>query len=273
MPETACLRDGRTTDYRIRTTDYGIRTTSLRPPGVTLAVVAALALAIRDVNPETPRTRRVWLSLDGAPFVFRAGQAVRVGLAGQPLRKPYSIACSPEQARETDTVELLVQVGADGSAGTHLGAPSAGLRVAIDGPFGDFRFPDAPAERRFLFVAGGTGIAPLRAMLWHALSAFPGREAAVVYSVRSPDEFAFGDELRELARGDRIVLRETVTREAGPLWTGGRGRVTRAHVAALVADVPALCFVCGPPPLVQDVTGWLLELGVTKERILSEGWV
>ncbi len=235
--------------------------------------MAALVLPVRDVNPETPRTRRVWISLEGAPFAFRAGQAVRVGSAGQPLRKPYSIACAPEQAVETGTVELLVQVGADGSAGAHLGVPSAGLRVDMDGPFGDFRFPAAPRERRFLFIAGGTGIAPLRAMLWHALSAFPDREAALVYSVRSPDDFAFGDELRQLASAGRIALRETVTREAGPLWTGARGRVTRAQIEELLRGAPALCFVCGPPLLVQDVTGWWRELGVTEDKILSEGWV
>jgi len=236
--------------------------------------VASLTIPIRDVNPETPRTRRVWLSLENAPFAFRAGQAVRIGLPGQALRKPYSIACAPEQARDTGTLELLVQVGADGSAGEHLGAPAAGLRVEVDGPFGDFRFPDAPGERRFLFIAGGTGIAPLRAMLWHALSAFPDRESALVYSARSPEEFAFGHELRELAHGGRIVLRETVTRETGPPWTGARGRLTRAEIASLAeGGAPALCFVCGPPPLVQDVTAWLRELGVAEGRILSEGWV
>lgn len=213
------------------------------------------------------------LALDGPPLVFRAGQAIRVGLEGQALRKPYSIACSPEQADATRTLELLVQVGEDGSAGAHLGVPAAGLRVAVDGPFGEFCFPEAPAERRFLFIAGGTGIAPLRAMLWHALSAFPDRDAVVLYSVRSPDEFAFGEELRRLARIGRIVLRETVTRDAGPPWTGARGRLTRAQIAALAEDVPALCFVCGPPPLVLDVTAWLRDVGVPGDRILSEGWM
>ena len=234
--------------------------------------MALLTLPVCEVRTETPRTRVVHVSLAGGPFAFDAGQAVYVGLHGQPQRKPYSIACSPEQARDTGALELLVQVGADGSAGAHLGVPAPGVQVDVDGPSGAFRFPDSPTEARFLFVAGGTGIAPLRAMLRHALAAFPRREASLIYSARSADEFAYGEEMRELARDGRIRLLETVTRPGTAEWAGTRGRITRAQIASLVAGGPTLCLVCGPPALVRDVTAWLGVLGVSKQRILAEGW-
>jgi NAD(P)H-flavin reductase len=144
--------------------------------------------------------------------------------------------------------------------------------VDVDGPIGNFRFPDNPRENRFLFVAGGTGIAPLRAMLWHALAAFPGREIALVYSARSADEFAYGQEMREAASLGRLELVETVTRGTAAEWNGARGRITRANIASLVSGCPTMCVVCGPPALVHDVTAWLTALGVPKERILAEGW-
>jgi NAD(P)H-flavin reductase len=234
--------------------------------------VAGLTLPIRSVRAETTRTRVVHVSLARNPFAFDAGQAVYVGLHGQSQRKPYSIACSPEQARDTGALEFLVQVGADGSAGAHLGAPAPGVQVDVEGPVGSFRFPDNPTETRFLFVAGGTGIAPLRAMLQHALAAFPRREVALVYSARSADEFAYGEEMRALARVRRIKLLETVTRGGAAEWAGTRGRITRAQIASLVTDGPTLCLVCGPPALVRDVTAWLIALGVPKERILAEDW-
>ncbi len=226
---------------------------------------------MRDVRVETPRTRVVRLTLDRHDFDFDAGQAVRLGLHGQTERKPYSVACSPEQARETGELEFLVQVGADGSAGTHLGVPAPEMLVDVEGPFGSFRFPDNPPERRFLFVAGGTGIAPLRAMLWHAAARFPGREMAMIYSARSSDEFAYEDELQKLARAGLLNLVQTVTRTATREWTGARGRITDLQIAAMIT-APTLCLLCGPPALVENVAVSLAALGVPKDRILAEEW-
>lgn len=234
--------------------------------------MALLTLPIREVRIETPRTRSVFVSLSGAALTYCAGQAVWVGGHGRTTRKPYSIACAPEQARRRDGLELLIQVGANGSAGPHLDPPAAGMLIDVDGPTGTFCFPEHPSEPRFLFIAGGTGIAPLRAMLWHARWAFPDRALALLYSARSADEFAYGDELRHLSRSGRLMLRETVTRDAGPSWTSARGRLTRAQVASMLTPDPTRCFVCGPPSFVEDVTGWLRHLGVTEARILADGW-
>src|SRR3954466_10865960 len=84
----------------------------------------------------------------------------------------------------------------------------------------------APDERRFVFIAGGTGIAPLRAMMRRALH-LPHRNIGLFYSVRTPDEFAYEEELRRLARDGEIELRQTVTRAADAQWTGARGRLNR----------------------------------------------
>lgn len=230
-----------------------------------------VTLPITDVRLETPRTRVLRLALSGRRFAFCPGQSISLGLHGQLQRKPYSIACSPEQARRDDALELLVQVTADGSAGTHLGMPVPDVLVDIEGPAGTFCFPPQPIERDFLFVAGGTGIAPIRSMLSHALAVFPECSAALFYSARATDEFAFGREFRQLAAAGRLTLRETVTREIADDWTGERGRITRARVAAR-ATPETLCFVCGPPALVRDVTVWLREIGISRDRVLSEGW-
>jgi len=238
---------------------------------VRLDAVPLLTLFIREVRVETPRTVGLLASLSGNPFDFCAGQAVWLGQHGRPLRKPYSIACAPGQARRNDALELLIQVGADGSAGVHLDAPAAGMLVDVDGPMGSFCFPPDPPGDHFLFVAGGTGIAPLRAMLWHALAAFPDRRFALVYSARTADEFAYASEMRELARSGKIVLRETVTRDSSVPWTGTRGRITREQIAAVVNGRDTLSFVCGPQALAQDVTRWLRELAVPEAQILAEG--
>jgi ferredoxin-NADP reductase len=228
-----------------------------------------LTLAIREILPATPRARIVRLDLAGAVFDYAPGQAVRIGSPGGPMRT-YSLAGSPEEARRDGWLELLMGVDANG-AGPHL-RPEIGDLVDLEGPLGSFTFPAAPLEERFVFIAGGTGIAPLRAMLHHALAS-PHQQIGLFYSARTPYEFAYERELRALAEAGRIELRQTVTRFIDGAWSGARGRIGRADLRPLVHD-PAgtLCFVCGPPTLVEEMSGLLAELGIGRSRIRAEEW-
>jgi len=229
-----------------------------------------LTRPIREVVRATPRARIVRIDLGHHRFPYAAGQAVQIATHGAPTRKPYSIAAAPEDAMRQDCLELLIGVDANGVAGSHLSLEPGAL-VDVEGPLGSFIFPPDPPEQRFVFIAGGTGIAPLRAMLRHALR-IPHREIGVLYSARGPDEFAYHDELVELARERRIELRLTITREAAGEWTGGRGRIGRPELAPLVHDPATLCFVCGPAALVDGTRKLLEELGIAPNRIRIEDW-
>ena len=180
------------------------------------------------------------------------------------------MAAAPEDARRDGWLELLVGVNAEGTTGPHL-TLEPGQLVDVEGPLGSFTFPQAPEERRFVFIAGGTGIAPVRAMMRRALS-LPRRNVGLFYSARTPDEFAYEQELRGLAQAGAIELRQTVTRVAGTDWTGSRGRLTREVLAELIHDPATLCFVCGPPTLVDGMTQILADLGIPPERIKIEEW-
>lgn len=229
-----------------------------------------LTLPIRDVRPATPRARIVRLDLRGHQFPFCPGQALAIASHGAVLRRPYSIACAPDDARRDGCLELLVGVDADGGAGPHL-ALEPGTLVDVEGPFGGFTFPDPPPASRLLFVAGGTGIAPLRAMLRHALAHGPAG-VGVAYSARTPDDFAYADELREHASAGRIELRLTVTRQADDRWPHTRGRIDAGLLGQLLHDPATLCFVCGPRALVDEVPRALADLGVAAGRVRVEEW-
>jgi len=230
----------------------------------------ALTLSIGGVVAATPRARLVRLDLDGQAFDYAAGQAAMIGPHGQPERRPYSMASAAEDARRDGCLEFLVGSDDGGEPGPHL-ALAPGALVDVDGPLGAFTFPSDPVERRFVFIAGGTGIAPLRAMLHHAL-AIPHRDIGLFYSARTPDDFAFESEFRALARSGDIALRQTVTRAQEMVWSGARGRIDRAALSELVHDPATLCFVCGPPALVADMPAVLGELGIPRSRIRMEEW-
>ena len=197
-----------------------------------------------------------------------------IGANGSPLRRPYSIACSPERAAETQTLELLIALEADGSLGAHLPAVIPGSPIDIEGPLGTFLFPIDPLQKRLLFVAGGTGIAPLRAMIDHVLRRRPDQRVSVLYSARNGEEFAFIDELRRHEAQGRLELHQTVTRDDSAVWAGKRGRIGRSHFESVVHEpADTLCFVCGPKALVNESVTTLASLGVPGEAIRTEAWV
>jgi NAD(P)H-flavin reductase len=235
-------------------------------------VPPAVTLPVADIISVTPRSRLVVLDLGSHSFEFTAGQAVMVGDHGQSLRRPYSIADSPERAAESHRLELLVGVDEAGVAGPHLSLAGAAGQVDVEGPLGTFTFPPRLEQRRLLFVAGGTGIAPLRSMLDHALRVHPAERVSLLYSARRADEFAFADELRGHEEAGRLEFHPTVTRDDGA-WAGGRGRIGRSHFEAVLHDrSDTLCFICGPGSLVSEAVTTLSELGVPRAAIRTEEW-
>ncbi len=227
-----------------------------------------LVLPATRVVRATPRTRLLTLGLDGHSFSFTAGQAVYAGLADGVVRRPYSIASSPTHTIATKSLELLVQTDDHSAPDPHLERVGDGTPVRLEGPFGSFGLPLPIAERHVLFIAGGTGIAPLRSMLGELLAHDPAVTNTLFYSARNPQEFAFRDELEALVARGQLTLHLTVTRDQDSPWTGARGRFDAAQIiSALTADTR--CAVCGPPTLVTDSIALLKEAGVSVERI---GW-
>lgn len=192
-----------------------------------------------------------------------------VGLHGSPLRKPYSIASAPWEFGQTGVLELLAQVDETGALDPHLELAAPGTLIDLEGPFGTFGLPPALADRPLLFVAGGTGIAPLRSILVERLSRPDVPVVSVVYSARSPEQFAYRAELDAMARAGRLNLVLTVSR-VGEGWEGRLGRIDEGLLRAAMPSRDACCLVCGPPQLVSDSTELLARLGVGRERILTE---
>ena len=229
-------------------------------------------LPIREAIPATPRAHIVKLDLQGQLFRYLAGQAAYLQPQGADKRRPYSIASAPEETAQHGLIEFLVQTSGNGSSGLTAELIRPGTAVAVDGPLGSFTFPEHPSERRFVFIAGGTGIAPLRSMLWHTLLTERDGHVSLIYSVRSPEEFAYRDEFQRLEDEGRIEFRHTVTRAATEGWSGRHGRIDVHCLDGLVEPGNTLCFVCGPAALIGDIRPQLMELGVRVDQIRIENW-
>jgi ferredoxin-NADP reductase len=210
----------------------------------------------------TPTTRSLVIDLRGRTLDFKPGQWARLGADAGALR-PYSIASTPAEARSSGSLQFLIR---EDGGGMEIARLRRGSAIQIDAPHGRFCLPDRFAEPHALFVAGGTGIAPLRAMLYHTLDIGVRPYCTLVYSARNPEEFAFGREFRASARAGLIRLALTVTRAATSRWKGGSTRVDRILLAAVMESRETQAFVCGPEGFVTHVRAVLEELGVKRIR-------
>lgn len=185
---------------------------------------------------------------------------------------------SPANAPRTDgTIEFHVR--AAGRFSTHLVRKlREGDRVLLGSPVGTAlssydRSPDVP----LLLVAGGTGVAPLRAVV-EALRRGPGRATTLVVGGRTPDDLYDDWALRELvstAPGQSWQpggwLRYVPTVESGWQWQGAVG--TAGDTAVRLGpwrDTDVL--VCGSPEMTRATVAILTVSGVPPERILAESF-
>jgi NAD(P)H-flavin reductase len=230
------------------------------------------------VLPATPSTRVVRLDLTGAAFPFEAGQAALIGLAEREERVPYSIASAPAETLAEGRLDFLIKVEPSGRWGHQFDTIEPGNRIGIRGPMGSFLFPQDATEERFLFIAGGTGIAPIRAMIRQALMTGRRGPMKLLYSAKTADDFAYLSELEGMASRNELDLRLHVTRppdastdlRAGSLIGLRAGRIGLAEIAPLIDNPATLCFVCGPETMVAAIPRMLLDLGIERGRIRIE---
>ena len=229
---------------------------------------------IERITDETPTVKRFVLRPQRwQPFL--PGQHVDVRLTasdGYRAHRSYSIASAPGTR---GTVELAVERLDDGEVSPFF------HQVAAVGDTIEVRF--APAEHfvwrpgpgeDVLLVAGGSGVAPLMAMLRHRASVAGAGRMLLLYSARTREDVIFRDELRaqEAAQsGLDVVL--CLTRGA-PWRPGDHGRrVDAAIVDGVLARfprAPAITFVCGSNRFVASVTDLLVDRGLPAPSIRTE---
>jgi ferredoxin-NADP reductase len=225
-----------------------------------------------ETRPETPRTRSLFLEVPGWEG-HKAGQHVDVRLTaedGYQAQRSYSIASAPEDGRLALCVERLE----DGEVSPYLTDElRVGDRVELRGPIGGWFTWEARDRGPLLLVAGGSGIAPLMAMIRHRAAARSDVPTRLLYSSRSREDAIYAEELDSLAAEDgALEVFHTLTRSQPPGWTGYSRRIDREMLeeVAWPSEERPLVFVCGPTPLVETVATVLVELGHDPARVKTE---
>jgi NAD(P)H-flavin reductase len=199
--------------------------------------------------------------LDPPAIAFKAGQFISFEVINpqiqRPVVRPYSIASSPSR----NDIDLVLNLVPGGPGSSYLFSLKEGDETRFTGPAGSFYLRE-DLSRAHLFVATGTGIAPLRSML-HALVERGGSRPVILYwGVRSQRDLYYQDELTRLANAHpNFSFLTTLSRpESG--WAGERGRVTRL-VEERIASVQDLAvYLCGNGGMIKEVSEIIRKKGL-----------
>ncbi|WP_157887413.1 FAD-binding oxidoreductase [Frondihabitans sp. PAMC 28766] len=246
------------------------------------------------VRRETATARSVRLRVDGlgapasglgapaaAGEAVVAGQHVDVRLTaddGYQAVRSYSLSATPQagpfgRPLGAGEIEITVEEMPEGEVSPYLvEGIEPGDPVEIRGPVGGwFVWRDGDGGSVQL-IGGGSGVAPLVAMLRARVAGGSTADFRLLYSVRSPEALYFGAELTALAELPGIAVDTVYTRTTPPGWSRSPGRIAAADLESLVQD-PGLSptvFVCGPNAFVASVTGLLLARGHAPAAIRTE---
>jgi NAD(P)H-flavin reductase len=183
-----------------------------------------------------------------------------------PVVRPYSIASPPAQQ---GWVTLIFNLVAGGPGSTYLYGLRVGDRITFKGPAGSFYLKD-DGSRDLLFVATGTGIAPIRSMILAQLERRTPQAVTLFWGLRSQRDLYYQEEFQSLAgRHPRFSFVSTLSQpEAG--WTGTTGRVTGLVQNRITSVRNLAAYLCGNGGMIREVTALLQAQGLCP--IYREKW-
>lgn len=208
-----------------------------------------------------------------AGLTFAAGQFVLIQtpLVNDPTNlqvRAYSVASLPQD----DTLLLLIKIVPGGRMGRFLAEQlEVGTELAMQGPFGVFAIDRDPAAH-LVFVATGTGMAPMRPFLRALLSAQDPRSIDVVFGVREAADLFWVEWLRSI-ENERLRVHVTLTRPT-PEWSGLTGRVHTVLPKIIRDWGPVAIHACGNPAMITELKTLALQTWhVPKTRWHAEAYI
>lgn len=222
---------------------------------------------VRRVSDLSLRTRQLELEVAAEErFGFHPGQfiALHVGSNGRSGVRAYSIA---NTIRTGSRFELLINITPEDE--TWFLGLKAGDEVRFTGPWGAFSLR-RPPDRVSAFIAHGTGIAPIRAMLQELYTVNGDAEAWLIFGVRREADILFREEFERRAHENPGFHFVPTLSSPDANWAGHTGYVQN-HVRKYLSGLEGFhAYVCGRHEMVEDVRGLLLGIGYKGDAVSFE---
>jgi ferredoxin-NADP reductase len=229
------------------------------------------AARVVEATAVTPSARVLRVTVPGWPG-SAAGQHVDIRLTaedGYQAVRSYSLS----SYGASDTIELAVDEIPDGEVSPYLVRDVLpGDELEVKGPLGGYFVWRAGGAGPVQLIAGGSGVVPLVAIARAAKDAGAAASLRLLYSVRTPADAIYRDELERDARDGGVALTWRYTRTAPEGWQGDVGRIDEdvLRTAVWPPEQQPIVYVCGPTAFVEHVADALVGLGHAPERIKTE---
>ena len=229
---------------------------------------------VESIHDETPTIKRIRFRItDGQTIEFKAGQYVQLlapPYPGNPesVFRAYSIASSPS---EQDAIELIIGYVEEGLVTTYVHQHlEVGDEVSFNGPFGDFYLRNSDDE--IIFIAVGTGVAPIRSILFQMQEEGIQRPATFYFGARTEKDLVCADEMKTFQEAMPHFTYKPVLSRVGEEsdWTGDKGRVTDSIEKYLTDVEDKEAYMCGSPVMIQSAMEKLKEKGCPKDKIFFD---
>lgn len=229
-------------------------------------------LILRERKEVADGTTAFWFEIS-EDVIFRAGQWVDITLINPKYcddsgtTRTFSIASSPHHSGKF----MVVMRNGKSAFKRSLRELAIGADVKLTGIGGSFILSEKP-DREVVMIAGGIGVAPMRAMVEWATHKKLEHKITLLYSNRTPGEVAFLDELQAWEKENKnFKLVATITEGYDPSWRGERGRIDEEMLKRHIPDVSnARYYVAGPPAMVASTWQMLIGMGVEDGAIKTE---
>ncbi|XP_072532573.1 oxidoreductase NAD-binding domain-containing protein 1 [Salminus brasiliensis] len=247
---------------------------------------ALFSARVCGITNESGKVKRLQLEVPHPDFSFRAGQWVDFFIPGMEKVGGFSVCSSPGLLQRTGIIELAVKYTEHPPAHWIHTECTVDSRVAVR-VGGDFFFDPSPSDpvMDLLLVAGGVGINPLYSILMHTADLLrqpggytPGH-THLCYSAKNTEDLLFKNSiisvLHEFPHKTSCNFHVTqqgraVEPHLQPYTTSGR--ISEEELRQHVDPERTLCYLCGPPPMIEGLSTDLQQLGLPKNRILFEKW-
>jgi NAD(P)H-flavin reductase/ferredoxin len=195
---------------------------------------------------------------------YAAGQYAEISIPGlSPAIRAYSFA-SPAKGQE---VAFFIREVAGGELSPLIHSRNLlGTSVELDGPIGHFYLREADAP--IVCIAGGSGLAPIKALLQQALKDGVKRDVVFYFGARSQQDLYCSDEIFALTsqwQGTFTYVPVLSEEPQDSNWQGRRGMVTDALSESLSGQEHA--YLCGPPLMIDAAIEVLTKHGVSSSHI------